>query len=171
MKKNIYANNDVLYPALCAWKKQLNETGNRKMPDILGSAIMNIANGLIHRWNFNGYSEDWKLDMVDDGIEAAIAGLHNYDETQYTNVYGYINKTCWMAFVGRIMREKKETAKKYRFFLENVYDSGDEDLNKIADENFIQDMHDKLNQYEKSANKVKETKIADESPTLEMFYD
>ncbi|UQJ95748.1 sigma factor for late transcription [Klebsiella phage CPRSB] len=106
---NIYADNEKLYPILCAWKKQIAETGDRKMPNELGAAIMDIANGLSRRYNFNRYSEDWKMDMIDDGISAAISGLHNFDETRYTNVYGYINKACWQAFVTRILYEKKRT--------------------------------------------------------------
>ena len=108
--------------------------------------------------------------MIDDGISATISGLHNFDETKYTNVYGYINKACWQAFVTRILYEKKENAKKYKYFLEHVYDSDDTDMTTIADETFIQDIHDKLNQYEESAKKPKDKiEVVDESPTLEMF--
>lgn len=169
MTTNIYADNDKLYPVLCAWKQQIRETGDRKMPDELGLAIMNIAHGLARRYNFNRYSEDWKIDMIDDGISASIAGLHNFDETQYTNVYAYINQACWRAYVTRILYEKKENAKKFKYFLEHIYDSEDEDLTLIADEAFIQDIHDKLNQYEATAFKVKEKPEQEASPTLEMF--
>lgn len=168
---NIYANNEVLYPILCDWKKQIAETGNRKMPETLGVAIMNIANGLARRFNFSRYSEDWKMDMIDDGIEATIAGLHNFNTEKYNNVYAYINQACWRAFVTRIGYEKKEMAKKYKFFLEHVYDDSDEEMTRLADETFIQDIHDKLNNYEISATKVKEKPPADEFPTLEMFYE
>lgn len=169
MTTNIYADNEKLYPILCEWKKQLRETGNRKMPDSLGLAIMQIAQGLARRWNFSRYSEDWKADMIDDGISAAIAGLHNFDETKYKNVYAYINQACWRAYVTRILYEKKENAKKHKFFLEHVYDSEDSDLVSIADEAFIQDIHDKLTQYEATAFKVKEKPEKDASPTLEDF--
>lgn len=169
MSTNIYADNEKLYPVLCAWKKQIKETGDRTMPDELGISIMNIAHGLARRYNFNRYSEDWKADMIDDGIYAAIAGLHNFDETRYTNVYGYINKACWQAYVTRILYEKKENAKKYKYFLEHVFDGDDEDLNLIADQTFIQDIHDKLNQYEAKAFKQKDKPEPDASPTLEMF--
>lgn len=169
MSTNIYADNEKLYPILCEWKKQIRETDDRKMPDELGVAIMNIAHGLARRYNFNRYSEDWKSDMIDDGICATIAGLHNFDETRYTNVYGYINQACWRAYVTRILYEKKENAKKHKYFLEHVYDSDDEDLNLIADQTFIQDIHDKLNQYEATAFKVKEKPEEIAYPTLEMF--
>lgn len=169
MTTNIYADNEKLYPILCAWKQQIRETGNRKMPDELGIAIMQIANGLARRYNFNRYSEDWKADMIDDGISATIAGLHNFDETKYKNVYAYINQACWRAYVTRILYEKKENAKKYKYFLEHVFDADDSDMVSIADEAFIQDMHDKLNQYEATAFKVKEKPEKDASPTLEMF--
>ena len=170
MTTKIYADNEKLYPAMCKWKQQIRETGDRKMPDELGIAIMDIAHGLARRYNFNRYSEDWKMDMIDDGISATISGLHNFDETKYTNVYGYINKACWQAFVTRILYEKKENAKKYKYFLEHVYDSDDADMTSIADETFIQDIHDKLNQYEESAKKPKDKiEVVDESPTLEMF--
>lgn len=166
---NIYADNEKLYPILCEWKKQIRETDNRKMPDELGIAIMNIAHGLARRYNFNRYSEDWKLDMIDDGICATIAGLHNFDETRYSNVYGYINRACWRAYVTRILYEKKENAKKHKFFLEHVYDSDDEDMNLLADQTFIQDIHDKLNKYEATTNKQKEKAESIASPTLESF--
>ena len=89
-------------------------------------------------------------------------------QSHYTNVYGYINKACWQAFVTRILYEKKENAKKYKFFLEHVYDCEDSDMVSIADEGVIQDLHDKLSQYEASATKTKD-KEAEVFPTLEDF--
>ena len=171
-----YVNNKELYKAICDWKQKCKEAGEIvKQCDTIGLAIMLISEGLSKRFNFSGYTQSWKQEMISDGIEASIKGLINFDETKYTNPHAYITMACFNAFVQRIKKERKEMAKKYSYFVHNVYDSRCEDMNAIADETFIQDIYDKLKQYENSSvkspgSKKSETPV-DDSPSLDFLYE
>lgn len=156
--KNNYVNNKELLKAITAWKQELNANTNPnkiiRQNDVIGLAIMLIAEGLSKRFNFSGYTQSWKDEMIADGIEAAIKGLHNFDETKYNNPHAYITMACFNAFVQRIKKERKEMAKKYSYFVHNVYDANDDDIVSLADETFIQDIYDKMTHYESSLVKV-----------------
>ncbi|WWQ13113.1 RNA polymerase sigma-like factor [Morganella phage vB_Mm5] len=154
-QKNIYADNNVLYPIICKWKQDRKTNPTARMPEELGEAILDIAHGLVKRWNFNQYT--WKQDMVDDAIAACVSGLHNFDETRYDNVYGYINKACWQAFLMRIYIEKAEDAKKWKMFLE-TYDANDDDMVQLANDDFVNDIHKKIAEYEQDLETRKQNR-------------
>ena len=109
--KNNYVNNKELLAAIIEWKKELlnNKDPNKiiRQNDTIGLAIMLIAEGLSKRFNFSGYTQSWKQEMIADGIEASIKGLHNFDETKYNNPHAYITRACFNAFVQRIKKERK----------------------------------------------------------------
>ncbi|EQA7786750.1 hypothetical protein ACX818_001344 [Acinetobacter baumannii] len=170
--KHNYVNNKELYEAICAWKQQCKEAGTIvKQNDTIGRAIMLISQGLSKRFNFSGYTPAWKEEMIGDGIEASIKGLINFDETKYNNPHAYITMACFNAFVQRIKKERKQTAVKYSFFINNVYDSRDPEMASIADENFIQDIYDKMTQYEASTKAQPKEKVpVEDKNSLEFLY-
>lgn len=166
-----YVDNEKLYHNICAWKAEIRARGHHvRMPDSIGADILTIARGFTGYWKFSGYTQVWKELMISDAVEAVIKGLINFDETRYRNPHAYITMACFRAFINRIKLEKAEMAKKYRFFLTHVYDSGDDDMAQMANEEFIQDIHDKLNSYEKSTKPSKKAGT-DNRPTLECFYE
>lgn len=165
LEKQNYVDNKVLYQAIVDWKKECYEAGEIvKQNDIIGNAILKIAHGLSKRFNFSGYTASWKEEMIGDGIITSIKGLINFDEVKYNNPHAYITQACFHAFVQRIKKERKQTAVKYSYFINNVYDSRDPEMTSIADENFIQDIYDKMTQYEISAK----AKPKDELPLEEI---
>lgn len=178
-KKNNYVNNPGLFKRLCAWKEECYANPDKRIPipDSIGLDIIRISHGLAKRYNFSGYTQTWKQEMIDDGIEASIAGLHNFDEKRYNNPHAYITTACYNAFLQRIKKERHEMAVKQSYFLAHVYDSnsGDEEMSKLADETFIQDIHDKLNTYEisrkSSGSKKKKDDELNDRATLELFYE
>ncbi|ENA3507375.1 RNA polymerase subunit sigma [Shigella sonnei] len=176
--KNNYVNNKELLAAIIEWKKELlnNKDPNKiiRQNDTIGLAIMLIAEGLSKRFNFSGYTQSWKQEMIADGIEASIKGLHNFDETKYNNPHAYITRACFNAFVQRIKKERKEVAKKYSYFVHNVYDSHDDDMVALVDETFIQDIYDKMTHYEESAYKApgaEKKEVVSDSPSLDFLYE
>ncbi|WJZ27941.1 late sigma transcription factor [Serratia phage 92A1] len=173
--KNQYVNNVGLYKQICNWKQDCYDNPGVlvRIPDSIGLAIIKISKGLSKRFNFSNYSQTWKQEMIDDGIEASIKGLINFDEKKYNNPHAYITQACFNAFVQRIKKEQSEMAKKYSYFFHNVYDESDSDMTTMADETFIQDIYDKLQKYESSAYKPSGSKKSDivEGPTLEQFYE
>jgi hypothetical protein len=169
--KNNYVNNKELYQAICDWKQKCAEAGEPvRQNDTIGKAILLIAKGLSKRFNFSGYSSSWKEEMISDGIEASIKGLINFDESRFNNPHAYITQACFNAFVQRIKKERKEMAKKYSYFVNNVYDSRDTDMASIADENFIQDIYDKMTQYEESVKAQPKEQAKADGPNLDFLY-
>ena len=173
-----YVNNKELYQAICDWKEKCRNAPEGvivRQNDVIGRAIMLISEGLSKRFNFSGYTQSWKDEMIADGIEAAIKGLKNFDEEKYKNPHAYITMACFNAFVQRIKKERKEVAKKYSYFVHNVYDSRDDDMVALVDETFIQDIYDKMTHYETSTYKQpgsdKKSDIVDEGPTLDFLYE
>lgn len=166
-----YVNNKDLLQAIVDWKTECRKAGHVvQQSDFIGTAIMKIAHGLSSYWKFSGYTNSWKEEMISDAVESAINGLINFDETKYSNPHAYITMACYNAFLQRIKKEKQSQAVKYSFFVHNVYDSRDPEMASIADENFIQDIYDKMNQYETN-KKPSSKKIKEEGPNLDFLYD
>lgn len=149
--ENHYVDNDQLYEDIKKWKSTYDT--DKKMPHSIALAIVAIANKLINRYNFSGYSANWKQDMVADGIEDCVKGLHNFDPERSNKPFSYLTQTCFYAFVRRIKTEKKEVAITYQNFVSNVYDNISDEID--PDENFIQDIHSKIEDYEKSTKVTK----------------
>lgn len=146
-----YVDNAQLYKDICEWKQKCYDAGQTvKMPDSIGLAIMEIAQGFASYYKFGRYSNDWKEEMVGDAIEIAVKYLDRFDETKYKNPHAYITMICNNSFVQRLKNEKKQAATKYAYFIHNVYDSRDPEMTSIADEEFIQDIYDKMQKFETS---------------------
>lgn len=166
-----YVDNQVLYDEICKWKQEIRVKGHHvRMPDSIGRAILTIAHGFTGYFKFSGYTRSWKEMMVSDAIESIVKGLVNFDETKYDNPHAYITKACFYAFIQRIKTEKREMSTKYKYFLEHVYDSHDDDMAIIADETFLQDIREKLDTYEASLKPTPKDKTPT-LPTLEQFYE
>ncbi len=169
--RNDYVDNKKLYEAIKTWKDECRLAGTVvKQNDDIGRAIMLISSGLSKYFKFSGYTPAWKEEMIGDGVEAAIKGLINFDETRFNNPHAYITMICFNAFVQRIKKERKQTAVKYSFFIHNVYDSRDPEMASIADENFIQDIYDKMTQYETSTKAKQKDDKSGEVNLLEFMY-
>lgn len=170
--RNDYVDNKKLYEAICTWKAKCTEAGEVvKQSDEIGKAILLISHGLSKYFKFSGYTPAWKEEMIGDGIEAAIKGLINFDTDRFNNPHAYITMVCFNAFVQRIKKERKQTAVKYSYFIHNVYDSRDPEMTSIADEDFIQDIYDKMTQYEASAKaKPKDIEADEDVNVLEFLY-
>ena len=76
------------------------------MPDVIGHAILKIADGLSRRYNFRNYT--YIDEMREDGIYMAIRAVKNFDPSKSNNAFGYFNFVIWRAFTTRIKSEKKE---------------------------------------------------------------
>ena len=108
-----YVDNDQFCNAITQWnikRKEAQEAGkpNPPMPDIIGHAIIKIADGLARRFNFRNYT--YIDEMREDGIFMAIRAVKNYDpsKSNNNNAFGYFNRVIWMAFTTRIKAEHNQ---------------------------------------------------------------
>jgi hypothetical protein len=164
----MYVENQKLYADICDWLERRKIDPTAQMGLYTQHAIINIANGLVKRWNFREYT--WTDEMSLDAIEVCVRYLHNYDP-KYKNAHAYITKTCFSACVNRIKKENKQIRAKYRYYLHAVPDieEYDEDGNQIhVDYSFFKDIGDKLK--EPAGKKVVEEEV-DEDAGLMQFMD
>lgn len=86
------------------------------LTDKIGRAIMAIANRRVNSWNFAGYTQDWKEEMVGDAIEVCCKYAHNYDPFRFNNPFAYLTQSISNAMVFRIKKEKRQLYLKYKSF-------------------------------------------------------
>jgi len=112
-----YVDNKLLYAELCVYKEKVREAQSKGEPlpgvsNYIGESIMLIAENFGKKHWFSGYS--YLDEMISDAIEASLKYLHNFNEEKYKNPHAYISMITFNAFLNRIKREKKESAKKFK---------------------------------------------------------
>lgn len=75
------------------------------MPDVIGSALLKICEGLSMRYNFRGYT--YRDEMVRDAVVDCVRAVKKYDGFKFTNPFGYFSQIANYAFLGRMEKEKK----------------------------------------------------------------
>lgn len=105
-----YVDKAVLYQQICdfqaACDKALEEGKPKpKMPDTIGAAILQIANGIASRPNFRNYT--YIDEMVSDAIVDCTRSIYLFDTVKYNNPFGYLSRVVWYAFLSRLGAEKK----------------------------------------------------------------
>lgn len=138
-----YVDKEALYNEIVSWQdacKAAEEAG-RPAPEMtraIGQAILDTAQGLGTRWNFNKYS--FVEEMVGDGIVAATRAVPKFDRDHpKKNPFGFLNFIIWRAFVTRIKMEREEHDGKMSLMLDetiaayNTQDvDGDMDVSKAG---------------------------------------
>ena len=120
-KANHYVHNDVLLPIIIDFRKRRDQAiaegkPEPPMPNEIGKAILDIANGLAKRFNFRDYS--YIDEMIGAGIRDCIGGVYSFNYEKYDKPYSYFNRICWWAFVGVIKEEKQEHAERTKLMLD-----------------------------------------------------
>lgn len=140
-----YVDNATLLRDMVDWQKRRETNPAAQMGDYTAKAIILIANNLVKRWNFSGYS--YRDEMALDAIEVCVRYLHNFDTTRFDNPHAYITMACHRACVNRLKKESKQTRAKYHYYLQAIPDleEFDDDGNSIQiDYSFYKDIGEKL---------------------------
>ncbi|CAL9973180.1 late sigma transcription factor [Vibrio phage D479] len=167
MSNNHYVDNKALFASMKEWKEELKTNPEAILPDPIAEGIIKIAQNLSRRYNFSGYTATWKEEMIGDSIEHCLRYVKNFNVDKYDNVHAYITRICFNAFVQRIKKERKETAVKYKVFLQDAMDHVEEGE---LDFEFCQQMLERVNDYEASKNSNKQPPVKKEPQFLEKFY-
>jgi DNA-directed RNA polymerase specialized sigma24 family protein len=104
-------NGKTMYVKEEIFRKQLAEYyENDVMTNELAMNVMNIANGLARNHRFNGYSNNWKDDMIGDAIQKMYSALErkSFRLDSTFNPFAYFNRIAWNAFTNRIRKEKQQ---------------------------------------------------------------
>lgn len=161
MKTTNYINNQDLYNELFKYyerrKKYKEQVGtNLPEPEIsnyIGRCILELAERMMTRPNFSGYSQQWKEEMKSDAIRNCVIACKTFDPNKSKNAFGFFSRVAWNGFIHRIKLEKHQTAIKHknlqRLNIMEGVEVNDEISNQV------------IESYEKSylTNKAKATKI------------
>ena len=134
-----YVDKEALYDDIVNWQDAVASAQAAGveppiMPNSVGAAILEIANGMATRWNFRDYS--WIDEMVGDGIEAATRAVAKFDRGhEKRNPFGFLTFVIWRAFVTRLKLEKKLHEDKMKMMLDETfegYERGEFDDNELS---------------------------------------
>ena len=112
-----YVDNKQFLQAMKEFKeacKDAEECGEEAppIPDMVGAALLKIANRLSTKPNFINYT--FREEMVSDGIENCINYIGNFDPDKSKNPFAYFTQIIYYAFLRRIQKEKKQLYIKHK---------------------------------------------------------
>ena len=108
-----------------------------RIPDMVGAALLKIANRLSTKPNFINYT--FREEMVSDGIENCINYINNFDPKKSKNPFAYFTQIIYYAFLRRIQKEKKQLYIKHKA-IEN-FQAFDEFVDPIDGSRMVADPH------------------------------
>jgi hypothetical protein len=120
--------------------KQAKEEGKKppRMPDTIGLVIERIAEGIAQRGNFRNYTfiDEMKRDSIVDCVKAVnLFDVNKLGKEGKPNPFGYLSRTVWYAFLGRIASEKK----KHQTQLDMMFDPNTENFARLEGDNSFYD--------------------------------
>lgn len=112
-----YLNNAKFLESLIEYKNKVQEAKDLdlpkpRVPEYIGECILKITENIAKRPNFSGYT--FIEDMKGDAIENCLLYLHNFDEAESSNPFGYFSRVIWFAFLRRIEFESTQTYVKFK---------------------------------------------------------
>jgi hypothetical protein len=111
-----YINNQMLYDEIVKWK----ESGQEKLTDSLGKAIMLLAKKILNHRNFSRYNDIIKEEMYTESIISILRAVPKFDHEKYKNPFAYLTSCAWNANVGVISKFYSQQASEIGYFLENT---------------------------------------------------
>ena len=75
--------------------------------DKTGGMLLAIQEGLMRKYNFIGYTDNWKDEMRSIAMVRMVTAMKNFDTTKYKNPHAYFTMVCYNGFVEAIRRLKK----------------------------------------------------------------
>jgi hypothetical protein len=141
--REIYIDKDQLLELILLYQakvKQAKEEGKKppRMPDSIGKVIERIADGIAQRGNFRNYTfiDEMKRDSIVDCVKAVnLFDVNKLGKAGKPNPFGYLSRTVWYAFLGRIASEKK----KHQTQLDMMFDPNTENFARLEGDNSFYD--------------------------------
>lgn len=109
-----YINNTKLYEELKIYYEKKAGGSEPQISNYIGQCILDIANKMMTRPNFSGYTETWKEEMKSDAIRNCVIACKTFDPNKSKNAFGFFSRVAWNGFIHRIKLEKKQTAIKHK---------------------------------------------------------
>jgi hypothetical protein len=146
------------YQAVCDHREQQALNPDAPMPDYIGQVIINIATGVMSRYNFNRYS--YRDEMISDAILTIIKYYNTFDINKSDNPYGYFWLAAYRAGQRKVILEKEQQAIKAKTVQNMVVDDDILTRDELVEFNsYMSDFSDfDLEEYEASKSKKNKKK-------------
>lgn len=151
-----YIDQEELQEHFVEWLKA--DPDGQNMPDEIGKAILLVTNNTIRRWNFSGYTQDWKEDMVDEAIWNCVKGCKGYQWWKYSNPHAYLTMVCFRSFTSIIKKRKREQERKFEMVVDEIDAISCSDQFAEIDPQLMNDFYEKAN-LQVSTHKTKQTEV------------
>lgn len=121
-QKHEYLNNDEFADELQKWIESAENIEDRIITDKLALMIQSIPQNMIKKYQFNGYDQELKSDMVADAVLKCIKNLKNYNPEKRKAAFNYFTLCTHCSFISSLqkyykhknmMRELYDLAKYY----------------------------------------------------------
>lgn len=167
-----YVDNKRMHEELKDW---LKNRPDEKMPEYVGWAIMQIAEGFSRRHNWKGYSDAWKENMIGAAIENCVRYIRNYNYEKYSSPHAYFSFITENTFKNVVNKEKKIHAAKLGETLGLIDDiNGDQEMEQQIPHEIHADILEKFKNYgggyhhrEKKPRTTKAEKAAQEAVSID----
>lgn len=142
--RQIYVDKNALLDLILQYQNDVRtaESVGKKsprMPNTIGLVIERIAEGMAQRTNFRNYTfiDEMKRDSIVDCVKAVkLFNVNKLGKEGKPNPFGYLSRTVWYAFLGRIVSEKK----KHQAALDMMFDPNVENFSRMdGDDTFYND--------------------------------
>ncbi len=171
-----YVDKEVFFKAIEAYNKDYTQAVKNKselpqIPNYIGQCFDKIAKKLsFHPW-FIGYSEDYKKEMIGDGLETCVKYCHKFNPKISKNPFAYFTQVVYFCFRQRILKERKQQYIKYKSFQHSRLEESlaEEDLKHFSDDvvgqilnrgSTYDNLNDFITVYEKGVEEKKKKKVA-----------
>ena len=158
-KKGIYwIDKKQFYQAICDHREQQAINPDTPIPDYIGQVIINIATGVMSRYNFNRYS--YRDEMISDAILTIIKYYNTFDINKSNNPYGYFWLAAYRAGQRKVILEKDQQAIKAKTVQNMIVDDDVLSRDELSEfNNYMAEFSDfDLDEYDKSKSKKNKKK-------------
>ena len=146
------------YKAVCDHRELQAKDPDSPMPDYIGQCIINIATGVMSRYNFNRYS--YRDEMISDAILTIIKYYNTFDINKSDNPYGYFWLAAYRAGQRKVILEKDQQAIKAKTVQSMVVSDDVLSRDELSEfNNYMAEFSDfNLDEYEKGKSKKNKNK-------------
>lgn len=147
-----YIDQAELHDQFVKWLTENPDGSN--MPEEIGRAILLVANNTIRRWNFSGYTADWREEMVDEAVMNAVKYSWRYcwdkdtkkhDFTKFNNPFAYLSMVAFRSFTTIIRKRKRLQERKFEMIVNELESIQSDEQFAEIDPHLMNDFYYKAN--------------------------
>ena len=107
-QKHEYLNNDEFADELQKWIDSSENIQDRIITDKLALMIRSIPENMIRKYQFNGYDQELKEDMIANAVLKCLKNLKNYNPARRNSAFNYFTLCTHCSFMTTLHKHYKQ---------------------------------------------------------------